>query len=87
MSLKELIEKLKGFNCNALKNKEVAYCFSTKLGYTYKEIVKDVIYDAKNERFEIITGEAESTRADHSCVIMYENEKNNKKSNDANNEN
>lgn len=75
MSLKELIEKLKGFDCAALNNKEIVYIFSTQYIY-FKVSIEDIIYNATNERFEIITGEPEPTKINDDNVIKYEIKRN-----------
>lgn len=56
MKLKELIKKLKGFECDALKDKVVVHRFVTSNGYGYKEEVEDVYFDARNGAFVIVTG-------------------------------
>lgn len=73
MTLKDLIRKLKGFDCEALKNKEVVHRFVTKLGYGYKEVVRDVYFDAGTGEFVIITGpEQQSKWDDKANVVLKE---------------
>ena len=53
MTLEQLINKLQTFNCDVLKNKEVAHFFMSSGTYTYLEKVSDVCYDAKKGMFRI----------------------------------
>lgn len=76
MTLKDLIRKLKGFECEALKDKEVVHRFVTKLGYGYKEVVQDVYFDAGTGDFVIITGrEQEAKWDDKANVVLRETKK------------
>lgn len=54
MTLKELLKKLKAFDCEALRDKDVVHYFASSNAYSYLERVKDVYFDAEKGRFVIV---------------------------------
>ena len=72
MTLKELINRLNAFNCEALADKEVAHFFSSSNAYGYKEVIDDVVYNPKNEMFMIKCKDPESCNWDFNNVIKVE---------------
>ena len=75
MTLKELLKKLKAFDCPALNGSEVSHYFSTKLGYGYEEIVEDVMYDQKRNRIVLKCKEPEQCLWDNKTMVKYEERK------------
>lgn len=69
MTLKELIAKLNSFNCEALEDKEVVHCFVSTNAYGYKEVVKDVVYDAKKQKFMIECENPEQYHWDETALV------------------
>lgn len=69
MTLEQLIDKLQAFNCDALKDKEVAHFFMSSGAYTYRENVSDVYYDAKKGMFRIECEEPVGCLYDNDCLI------------------
>ena len=72
MKLGELIEKLERFNCEAFKNKEITHVFQDKMFYSFKEDIKNIAYDPRNDRLVIITDEPKSSRWDSSEFVLGE---------------
>lgn len=54
MTLKELLKKLKAFDCEALRDKDVVHYFVSSNTYSYLERVKDVYFDGEKGRFVIV---------------------------------
>jgi hypothetical protein len=75
MKLKELVKKLKGFECDALKDKVVVHRFVTNNGYGYKEVVEDVYFDARSGEFVIVTGKEESSNWRNDAELRLEDRK------------
>lgn len=74
MILKDLIKKLKAFDCQALNNKEVAHYFVSKGAYGYEEIVQDVMFDPKNNRIVLICKDPEQKIWDSTIMVKCEND-------------
>ncbi|MBQ3944166.1 MAG: hypothetical protein II670_00960 [Alphaproteobacteria bacterium] len=71
MTLEEIIKKLQGFNCEALKDKEVMHCFVSSNCYGYKEAIKDVVYDTKNNMFHLVTDKPVECNWDNEKMIKF----------------
>lgn len=74
MTLKELIKKLKAFDCEALRDKEVSHYFATDLGYGYEEVVTDVKFDPKNGRIVLSCSKPKSIIWDSNLMLRVEEE-------------
>ena len=75
MTLKELINKLKAFDCDALNNKEVAHYFVSKNCYSYEEIVNDVYFDPSNNRIVLVCEDPKQKLWDTKNMVSYEEKK------------
>ena len=72
MKLKELLKKLKAFDCNALNESEVSHYFVTKDAYGYEEIVEDVMFDPKRNRIVLICKDPKQCLWDSKTMVKYE---------------
>lgn len=75
MKLKELLKKLKAFDCAALNESEVSHYFVTKDAYGYEEIVEDVMFDPKRKRLVLICKDPEQCLWDSNTMVKYEERK------------
>jgi len=75
MKLKELLKKLRAFDCDALNESEVSHYFATKLGYGYEEIVEDVEFDPKRKRIVLLCKDPEQCLWDAKTMVKYEEKK------------
>ena len=75
MKLKELLKKLKAFDCAALNESEVSHYFVTKDAYGYEEIVEDVMFDPKRKRIVLICKDPEKCLWDSNIMVKYEERK------------
>ena len=74
MTLKELLKKLKAFDCAALNGSEVSHYFASK-GYGYEEIVEDVMCDPKRNRIVLMCKDPEQCLWDSKTMVKYEERK------------
>lgn len=74
MILKDLIKKLKAFDCQTLNSKEVAHYFVSKDAYGYEEIVQDVMFDPKNNRIVLICEDPKQKIWDSAIMVKCEND-------------
>lgn len=78
MILKDLIKKLKAFDCQALNSKEVTHYsvgyFVSKDVYGYEEIVQDVMFDPKNNRIVLICEDPKQKIWDSAIMVKCEND-------------
>lgn len=81
MTLHELIKKLKAFDCDALKCKEVAHYFVSKDAYGYEEIVTDVMFDPVNGRIVLVCEDPKQKRWESQYMVKNEVTKVGKKMN------
>ena len=73
MTLKELLKKLKAFDCAALNESEVSHYFATKGAYGgYEEIVEDVMFDPKRKRIVLICKVPEKCLWESNTMVKYE---------------
>ena len=72
MKLKELLKKLKAFDCAALNEIEVSHYFVTKDAYGYEEIVEDVMFDPKHKRIVLKCKNPEKCLWDSKTMVKYE---------------
>lgn len=75
MTLKELLKKLKAFDCAALNGSEVSHYFVSRDAYGYEEIVKDVMYDPKRNRIVLICKDPEQRLWGSTTMVKYEEKK------------
>lgn len=75
MNLKELIKKLKQFDCEALSDKEVVHLFVSSNAYGYKEIVEDVVYNASQKMFVIQCSQPQQCNWDEKAIIHTKDKK------------
>ena len=72
MTLKELLEKLKAFDCAALNEIEVSHYFATKGEYGYEEIVEDVMFDTNRKHIVLICKDQEQCLLESKTMVKYE---------------
>lgn len=72
MTLKELLKKLKAFDCAALNESEVSHYFATKGAYGYEEIVEDVMFDPKRKRIVLVCKVPEKCLLESNIMVKYE---------------
>ena len=72
MNLKQLIKKLKAFDCEAIRNKPVVHRFTTSNLYGYIEEIDDVSYDTKHNLIILHTAEPKSNVWDSKTDIKLE---------------
>lgn len=72
MTLKELLKKLKAFDCAALNESEVSHYFLTKGAYGYQEIVEDVMFDHKRKRIVLVCKDQEQCLWESNTMVKYE---------------
>ena len=74
MNLKEFIKKLKAFDCDALRSKEVVHYFVSKGGYSYMEKVNTVYFDGEKGRIVLLCDDPVQVLHGHKANITTEEE-------------
>lgn len=79
MKFKEFLKLIKQFDCKALEEKEVEHCFVDKLLYGYSEPIVDFKFDAKRDKFRIVTGDIDKVHFDNQFIIKSNKDDSGKK--------
>ncbi|MCR4564816.1 MAG: hypothetical protein K5651_01860 [Bacteroidales bacterium] len=75
MELKELIKKLKAFDCEALRKKDVVHYFVSNGGYSYMENVTSVYFDGEKGRIVLLCDDPVQVLHGHKANITTEEER------------